>query len=272
MQDLKSTEIRVSPQIGLDCVEQGDPQAPAVLFLHGYSDSLRSYTPLLADLPPTYRVIAVSQRGHGDSGKPDAGYGIGDFVGDLPALMDRCGIASAAVVGHSMGSMVAARLALDHPDRVSALVLIGALATLKGNAAIDEPFQDAIAAMTDPVPADFVREFQESTLARPVPPAFLDAIVAESCKVPARVWQQALRGMLDHDLGPDLHRISAPTLILWGDQDGICDHAGQTRMAATIPGARLTVFPDAGHAPHWEDPKGVASAVSDFLGAARRST
>ena len=262
------TRIRVSDEIVLDCAERGDPQAPAVLLVHGYTDSWRSYEPLLAALPATYRVIAVSQRGHGDSHKPDAGFGIDDLAGDLPALMERCKIASAALIGHSMGSMVAARLALTHPDRVHALVLIGALATLNGNAAIDLPFQEAVAAMTDPVPAGFVREFQESTLARPVEPEFLDTIIAESCKVPARVWRQALQGMIDADLGPEVHRITAPTRLLWGDHDGICDHASQTVLADAIPGARLTVFPGAGHAPHWEDPTGTAAAIAAFLDAA----
>ena len=261
--------IETPDGVTLDAAAQGARKGPAVLLLHGYSDSWRSYEPLLAALPPALRAVAVSLRGHGDSDRPARGYGIRDLAGDLPAVLNHLDIDRAAVVGHSMGSMVAARLALAHPERVSALVLIGALTTLQGNAAIDDDFCDAIAALTDPVDAGFVREFQESTLARPVPAAFLDRIVAESRKPPARVWQDALDGMLADDLAPDLPRIAVPTLLLWGDRDGLCDRASQTRMARALATAEFSVLPGAGHAPHWEDPQGVAAAVSRFLEAAR---
>ena len=269
MKTFKNIKVETPSGLVLDCAEQGDPKAPAVLLVHGYSDSWRAYGPLLADLSSAHRVIAVTLRGHGDSDKPETGYSIDDFAGDVAAVMDRSGVASAAVVGHSMGSMVAARLALDHPDRVQALVLIGALATLKGNAEVEEELAGAVEALTDPVDAGFVREFQESTLARPAAPAFLDSVIAESRKLPVSVWRTALRAMLDDDLGPDLNRIAAPTLILWGDKDGICDRDSQTRLAGAIPGARLSVLAGAGHAPHWEDPQGIAAAIASFLGAVR---
>lgn len=270
MHPLKTFEIDTPSGITLACAEQGDRPAPAVLLVHGYSDSWRSYRPLMAGLSRTHRAIAVTLRGHGDSRRPETGYDIATLAGDLPALMDRCDVASAAVVGHSMGSMVAARLALAHPNRVRALVLIGALATLKGNAAEAE-LREAIAALTDPVPAEFVRDFQEGTLARPVAPVFLETVIAESLKLPARVWWQALDAMFDDDLTPDLHRITAPTLVLWGDRDSLCDRASQSRLTGAIPNARLSVEPGAGHAPHWEDPRGIASAITSFLHTTARA-
>ena len=265
MTTAKSIQATTVSGITLVCAEQGDPTGPALLLVHGYSDSCRSYAPFMAALPATYRTIAVTLRGHGMSDKPDAGYGIDDFADDLVQVMDRCGVADAAVVGHSMGSMVATRLALTHPDRVRALVLIGALATLRGNAAVEPELIQAVAQMADPVDAGFVREFQQGTLARPVADGFLDAIVGESLKAPARVWQAALAGMLDHDLGPELGRVAAPTLIVWGDRDAICDRASQTRLADAIPGAQLWALPGAGHAPHWEDPRKIAAEVASFI-------
>lgn len=265
------TTFRIETQTGvtLDGVAQGDRSGPAVLLLHGYSDSWRSYEPLLDALPPRLYAIAASQRGHGDSDRPATGYTMADFAGDLPAVLDHVDIERAAVVGHSMGSMVAARLALAQPARVEALVLIGALTTLQGNAAIDDEFCDAILALTDPVDAGFVREFQESTLARPVPSDFMEGIVAESCKLPARIWREALDAMLADDLTPDLPRIAVPTLLLWGDRDGICDHAGQTRMASALPSAEFSIRAGAGHAPHWEDPQGIAKAIAAFVDGVR---
>jgi len=265
MKTLKNSTIKTPSGLTLSCAAQGNPKAPAVILLHGYSDSWRSYAPLIAELSQKRRVIAVTMRGHGDSEKPEAGYGISDFAGDLPHVMDQFNVASATVVGHSMGSMVAARLALSHPNRVYALVFIGAIATLKGNAEVEGPLCEAVETLADPISTDFVREFQESTLARAVTPDFLSSIVAESIKVPARVWRDALHGMLEDDLGPELRGISVPTLMLWGDQDGICDRVSQTKMADAIPDAKLSILPGAGHAPHWEDPQGVATAIVSFL-------
>ena len=108
MHELDAIMIGTSSGITLACAELGDPNAPAVILLHGYSDSWRSHGPLLTELAPARRTIAVTLRGHGDSDKPDTGYGIRDFATDLPDVLDHYDVASAAVVGHSMGTMVAA--------------------------------------------------------------------------------------------------------------------------------------------------------------------
>ena len=265
MTALTTFEIETAPGITLSGAEREASDAPTFILLHGYSDSWRSYQPLVAALSPAIRVIAISLRGHGDSTKPAEGYAIADFAGDLPALMDQRGVARATIVGHSMGSMVAARFALDHPERVQSLVLLGALATLKGNPAIEGEFAADIAALSEPLSFAFVREFQESTLARPVAPAFLAGIVSESLKVPARVWQGALNAMLEEDLGPALSGIQVPTLVLWGSADGLCDRKSQEAIVGALPRARLTAMPGAGHAPHWEEPQRVAAAIETFL-------
>ena len=264
----KSFDVTTSSGVRLSCAEQGDPAGPALLLVHGYGDSWRSFGPLMAALPQTYRMVAVTLRGHGDSGKPDAGYTLADFAGDLPAVLDHCGIQGAIVVGHSMGSFIAQRFTLDHPESVRALVLIGALSTLKDNVAVGDMWDAVLAPMTDPVDPAFVREFQEGTLARPVAPAFWDTIISESFKLPARTWRDAFRGMLDADLTPDLHRIAVPTLIVWGDKDSICDRAMQKLLVTSIPGARLEIYEGNGHAPHWEDPERVAADLATFLGRA----
>jgi pimeloyl-ACP methyl ester carboxylesterase len=75
------------------------------------------------------------------------------------------------------------------------------------------------AALTDPIDAGFVREFQESTFARPIPEAFLELVIEESRKVPVRVFRDALAGLVEDDVSAELARIGAPTLLVWGDQD-----------------------------------------------------
>ena len=107
-------------------VEQGDTNGVPVILLHGYTDSWRSYERVLPHLPQSVRVLAVTQRGHGDSGKPDGEYESRVFARDVANFMDTLGIERAVIVGHSMGATVAQRFAVEYPRRVRALVLEGA--------------------------------------------------------------------------------------------------------------------------------------------------
>jgi non-heme chloroperoxidase len=115
--------------------------------------------------------------------------------------------------------------------------------------------------MKDPIDPAFVRAFQESTLARPVPRGFLEQVVRESMKAPAHVWQSTLKSLLEDDSSRMLRRIQAPTCVIWGDQDGLTLRAEQQALVSAIRNATLIVHEGAGHAPHWEDAAGVAADI-----------
>jgi pimeloyl-ACP methyl ester carboxylesterase len=214
-------------------------------------------------LPRSVRAIAPTQRGHGDAGKPAAGYRPQDFAHDLARLMDALGLEAAVVVGHSMGSYVAQRFALDFPGRARGLVLAGTFPGLRGNPGAAE-LRQAVAALTDPVDPAFARGFQESTLARPVPPALLETVTQESLKVPARVWRAALEALIEDDHAAELGRIAVPALVVWGDQDAFFPRADQDAVVTAIPGARLLVYEGCGHGLHWEEPERFARDVAGF--------
>ena len=110
-----------------------------------------------------------------------------------------------------------------------------------------------------------MREFQESTLAQPVPQAFLETVVQESLKVPARVWRAAFEGFLQDDFSRELKKIKAPTLIVWGDQDAFCSRSDQVSSSRAIAGSQLVVYPGAGHACHWEEPERFAADLVTFV-------
>jgi non-heme chloroperoxidase len=123
-------------------------------------------------------------------------------------------------------------------------------------------------ALEDPVPPGFVREFQESTIYQPVPQEFLDTVVSESLKLPARVWRDYMEGAvlsIDHDYVLELRKIEAPTLMLWGEQDPLFPREEQERLAAAIPGASLKVYPETGHAVHWDRPEWVVRDLEEFM-------
>lgn len=250
--------------VGLHYLEQGPATTDeTVVLVHGWPDSAYSYRRVLDALPVRFRAVAMDLRGFGDSDRPATGYAIDDLAADVAALLDERGLTGVSLVGHSMGSFVARRVAVVRPDLVRRLVLIGTAGSAD-NAVLRE-VAEAVRELPDPVPIDFTREFAASTLHVPVPDEFFDTLVAESRKAPARVWRAVLAGLMAHDDAAALHRISAPTLVLGGDRDALFTCEEQAGVAAAIPDARLVLYPDTGHCPNWERPARIAADIDAFI-------
>jgi non-heme chloroperoxidase len=259
----KTVTLRTGLEISY--VEQGDRIGVPLVLLHGYTDSFHSFDRLLAKLPTWVRAFALSQRGHGDSSKPASGYGLRDLALDVVDFLDALALRRAVLAGHSMGGLVAQRVAMDHPERTAGLVLVSTFPTYAGNPELEELWRESVSGLTDPIDPAFVRAFQESTIATPsaVPEAFVDLVVRESLKVPARVWRELLGAHLREDYTRELGRIDTPTLILHGDADGLARTSDQEVLARGIAGAELIVLRGAGHALPWERPAEVARSVVD---------
>ena len=255
----------LSNGVKLPYVERGDASGVPVIFLHGVTDSLRSFDLLLPQLPERIRAFAVTQRGHGDASRPDGGYVSTDFAADLAKFMDFVGLESAVIVGHSMGSFNAQRFAIDYPERVSKLVLIGSFTTCKDNQGVAEFVEAVVRPLTDPIPGEFAAEFQQSTFAKPIPGEFFETVVSESLKVPARIWKAAMEGFLITDHSNDLGKIKAPTLLIWGELDAYFSRNEQEKLLNKIAGSRLIVYPEVGHTPHWEEPEKTAADIVEFI-------
>lgn len=223
---------------------------------------------MLPHLPHSLRVFAVTQRGHGDSSKPDGDYESRVFARDVAGFMDALGIERAVIVGHSMGSTVAQRFAVEYSGRVRALVLVGAFMPRPANAEVRTFFEE-VATLKDPIDPGFARAFQQSTLAQPVPPEFLETVVGESLKVPAHVWHAALRPYLTTDFAADLANVTVPTLLVWGDRDTFTGRNEQDALGSAIATSRLVVYAGAGHSPHWEEPQRFAGQVASFVAELR---
>jgi pimeloyl-ACP methyl ester carboxylesterase len=242
--------------------ERGDPSAAAVVLLHGLTDSRQSYERLTALLPPRIRTIAIDLRGHGDSDRPGE-YGIADMAGDVVRFLDAKGERRVTLVGHSMGSLVAREAARRGRDRVTRLVLIGSGVSFDNPAV--RAFAEELRARGNDLDAAFVEGFQRSTLHAPVPQRFFDGVMAASCSVPPVVWRRAVDGILAYDDARALEAIRVPTLLIWGAHDGITSRADQDRLLSGIAGSYLVVYPDVGHAPHWERPAVVVADLLAFL-------
>ena len=264
--DVEFATAPLTTDVTLHYAERGDRGGEAIILLHGYSDSWFSFSRVLPLLSPSYHAFALTQRGHGDSDKPECCYTPNDFAADVDAFMDTVGIDEATLVGASTGALFAQRVVLSYPRRASRLVLIAPQTPAHENEALSG-FREEVRTLEDPVPPEFVREFQESTIYHPVPQEFLDTVVSESFKLPAHVWRDYLEQAvlsIDHDYVVELREIRAPTLILWGEQDALFPREEQERLAAAIPGATLKVYPETGHAVHWERPEWVVRDLEEF--------
>ena len=259
---VRFADARLSTGVRLHYAEQGDSAGNPLIFLHGITDSWFSFSRVLPLLSSRHRAWALDQRGHGDSERPSSGYGMQDFAGDVLAFMDGMGLERATLVGHSMGSLVALEAGLRAPSRISKLVLIGSGAHVQS----DEMrlLQRQFGMLDDPVPAEFAREFQLSTIYRSVPDEFLQRAVEESRKAPARVWRDALDAHLAVDYTDRLADLGMPALLLWGDHDETFPRAGQKTLAANLPNATPRIYPATGHALHWERPLDFVSDLEQF--------
>ena len=249
----------------LPYVEQGDPSGIPVVFLHAYADSWRSFERVFPYLPSSIRAVAVTQRGHGNAGRPTTGYRVEDFAGDLEAFMDALDLERAVLVASSSAGFTVQRFAIDNPLRALGLVLIGVPWSLRAKR-VGSSLVKAVSELRDPVDPEFVRDFVESTVVGPVPRAFVEAMIDESLKMPAHIWKATMDGLLEARLATESGAVSAPTLIVWGDRDDFVPRSDQNKLTAAIPGSRLVVYGGAGHVVHWEAPERVAADIAGFVG------
>ncbi|HEX6324860.1 MAG TPA: alpha/beta fold hydrolase [Vicinamibacterales bacterium] len=260
------TFVDLPTGVRLEYVEQGDPSGVPVIFLHGITDSWRSFEPVLRHLPRSVRAFAISLRGHGDSTRPEAGYSPIEMAADVAAFMDAMRLPDAVIVGHSMGAGVAQRFVADYRGRASAFALMGGFATMHRDPAMTEFVTTSIVPLSDPIGRGFARDWQLSTLARPVPPDFLETVIDETLKIPARVWQAAFQAMVSTpDALEALPAADVPSLLLWGSRDAFAPREAQDLFRARLPRSRLIVYEGAGHGFHWEDPARVAQDLAGFL-------
>jgi non-heme chloroperoxidase len=122
----------------------------------------------------------------------------------------------------------------------------------------------AVHALTEPVDRAFVEAMQEQAHEEHLPAGLFNAMVEHSMRMPARTWHALIDALDEFDLDQELSGVTAPTLLIWGDEDPIVSHATQQRLLGDLPDAELLVYPGGGHVPHWDDPRRFAADVSQF--------
>lgn len=248
--------------VTLSWAATGPVGATPVVLLHGWGETHGEFSRLLPLLPATVRAVAPDQRGHGASDRPQDGYALQDHAADVVALLDVLDLPSAVLLGSSSGGYVAQQVAVDHPERVLGLVLVGSPRSLQGRA----PFADAVEELRDPVDPAWVREFLGwFPTVQPVPGWYVEERVRDGASIPARVRQRSLEGLCTARPPTDAGTITAPTLVLSGARDDLLPRDHTEALIAAIPGSRPVAYEDTGHLVMWERPERVAADLVAFL-------
>ena len=252
-------------------VEAGNPKGEPLLLLHGYTDSSRSFS-LLVPYLSRYRLLIPDQRGHGASDAPDCCYSLSQFAFDAELFLDALGVNRAAVVGHSLGSMVAITMAAEYPDRVKSITLIGSTALVPVKRG-DWLYNNALSLKGPLDPASqFGKDWYPGNQPTPVDPTFAEAVNADILRIPLHVWHSVMRELASTPVGRHAADVKVPVLILSGGKDPIFTAEHHNSLLAAFPGADAHVFPELGHNPNWEKPADVADRINAFLSAEKPSS
>jgi pimeloyl-ACP methyl ester carboxylesterase len=255
------------------CVEAGPQDAPALVLLHGTGGHWETFARNLGPLSRYFRCIAFDMIGNGFSDKPDIDYEIPVYTRHAWSVMDALGVERAAVAGTSLGSWVAAAMALERPDRVQKLILMS-VAGLVGTAenmarireqrtkAVEDPSWGSIKAMFDHLIADERNRLPDLVALRQaiyrlpeMKQAIEHILVLQDAEVRSR-------NLLSED---QWRRITAPALVAVSGRD-VSEYESTSRRVATLmPNAQLIEMPDAKHWPHFEDAERFNEASIRFL-------
>jgi 2-hydroxy-6-oxonona-2,4-dienedioate hydrolase len=253
--------------------EAGNTDAPALLLLHGTGGHWETFAPNLTALSEHFHCIAIDMVGNGFSEKPDHDYEIPVYVRQVLAVLDAFGVQRAHVAGMSLGAWVAARLAIDAPERVDRMILMspaGMVATASNMAriraertrAVQEADWASIKAMFDHLMADernrlddlvslrqavYQRRDTRETIDHLL--ILQDAEARERNLIPEKEWES----------------IAAPTLVVASGKDVSEYQSTARRVAELIPDSEVLEMPGVKHWPHFEDPDTFNPAAVRFL-------
>lgn len=265
--------IFVTTRTGRVAVEERGRGAP-VLLLHANPGDHRDFDAVVPALAARYRTLAVDWPGYGESEPPPSPRSASAMLMAevLEEIVDRLHLAPAILVGNSIGGYAAARLAIDHPRKVRAMVLVDTggftprnilkrlFCRLKGKDFVTRRIAGRYSAFYLKRRNHVVEQIIARTYAGQADPARV--------AVDAAMWRSFLHP--DHDLRERAARITAPTLLVWGRHDPVLPVGVDAQTAQRcIPGSRLVTL-DTGHEPFAEDPEAFLAAIGPFLEAAAR--
>lgn len=243
---------------------------PVVVLLHGFPLSRAMWAEQIKALSGSYRVIAPDLRGHGESPAPEGAYTMEAMADDVVELLDDLGVTEpVALGGLSMGGYVTLALALKHPDRVRAVMLLDTRAEGDSAEAAAGREKSAKAVLEAGHPGSVVESMIPKLFAEPTineKPDLVASFRTQMEKTPAQGVAGALRGMAARpDQTGRLGEIRVPSLVVVGEHDAITPPEVGRSMADALPASRFEIIPGAGHLSPSENSEAVNAVILKFL-------
>lgn len=255
--------------LGLHLLDWGGEGRTPLLLLHGFTGHAHAWDTLSIALQPHFHVLALDQRGHGDSDPADR-YGPAAAFEDLTGVVAQLGLSSLVLVGLSMGGRNAMYLASRRPDLIRRLVVID-IGPEIGRRALEAP--------PGPAEPDSWESIEQAARhlhrANPYPGIhYYRWVVAHSLRTRADgalvwAWHPSIKARppaTDVDWWAVVRAIRPPTLVLRGQESHVLDRDVAERMARELPDGRLVEIPRAVHTLHEDNPEAVLAALREFLG------
>jgi pimeloyl-ACP methyl ester carboxylesterase len=252
---------------------------PPLVFVHGLSGSWPNWLEQMAVFAPERRVLALDLPGFGHSPGDAGEISMPGYARLLDSLLDQLGLENAAVVGNSMGGLIAAELAASFPERVERIVLVSpaGLSTYANRLTRTMPVVRRLEQVLA-LGAAWTASKSDSIATRPrMRELALKGVVAHPSRLPAPLAAEQIRGagtdgfmsaleaILEFDLADRLPLIKCPSLVVWGTKDRLITVRDADRFAESIPGARKVVYEDTGHMAMLEQPERFNPLLREFL-------
>ena len=235
---------------------------PALVFLHYFGGSARTWQPVIERLAPKFRCIALDLRGWGDSEATPTGYAVADMTDDVQGVLAALNLPGFTLVGHSMGGKAAQLLAARAVPGLERLLLIGP-SPLSPEPMTDDDRAEMRAAWGH---AGAARKTLDTIAKLPLPEAWQQQVVEDNLRASRAAWEAWADLGSREDLSALAAQIAVPTAVLAGEHDPVLSPDVLTReVVSRISGATLTVLPGAGHLLPLEAPEAVAAWIAEQM-------
>lgn len=257
----------------------GDPDGMPMLLIHGSFGSSRWWEPFMDLLPTEIYAVALDLRGTGESDRADSGYSIAEQEEDLFAFVQELGLREIDLVGHSSGGAIAIEFALNRSAITSTLSLVDSVPIEGIFTPVDtlmllEQMKDdknllrrSLALLMCTIdPLFFEDGFDGNALLDYTKKLFIRDIIADAQSMSPALFTAIAEALGKWNRFADAHRLTLPSLIIWGDQDEIISRDATTRTLIALPGANnLEVLRGVGHSPMIESPLTLAEKIIEFI-------
>jgi 3-oxoadipate enol-lactonase len=247
-------------------VHSDGPQT--LVLIRGLGSNLCAWYEQTPEFARQFRTVVFDNRGAGRTDKPDASYSIAQMAGDVAGLMDALGIRRAALLGISMGGMIAQEFALHYPEKLSCLILgctnFGGRDVIQANPTIVGAVVAGVSADPTVQKLQLQATFADDTIEGHPEVIAKDAQMRAMYAIPPAAFMRQVQAIQNFDAGGRLGLIKVPTMVIGGRDDRLVPFENSRQIAARIPGAKLVELPG-GHLFFVEHPIEFNRAVIDFV-------